>query len=116
MKITRKQLRQIINEATSCPVATQSKDVNSENKRKASSNEKIMYGHPDSVSVLAPLQEVGKLCGNCVAFDITKKMQDCGGANAQGTVGYCKMHDFSCAAEKTCLNWAPGGPNKDKAV
>jgi hypothetical protein len=22
------------------------------------------------------------------------------------------MHDFSCAAEKTCLTWAPGGPKK----
>jgi len=26
--------------------------------------------------------------------------------------GYCKMHDFSCAAEKTCLTYAPGGPKK----
>ena len=43
---------------------------------------------------------------------ISKKMIACGGANEEGTVGYCKMHDFSCAAEKTCLTYAPGGPKK----
>ncbi len=109
MKITRRQLRQLINEAVdgnNCPLATKDKALNSRNKEKAAANEGIMYGHPDNVAVLEPLKAQGKLCGNCVAFDTSKEMIACGGANKEGTVGYCKMHDFSCAAEKTCLTWA----------
>ena len=120
MKITRKQLRNIIKEAVAqlsenkgCPEATQDKKINAENKKKAASNKKIMYGHPKEVEVLSALAEKKQLCGNCVAFDITPQMVKCGGANEKGTVGYCKMHDFSCAAQKTCLTWAPGGPKKE---
>jgi predicted RNA-binding Zn-ribbon protein involved in translation (DUF1610 family) len=96
----------------SCPIATQNKRVNRQNKLKAASDPQIKYGHPDRRRILRPLAEQGKLCGNCAAFDVSEQMQQCGGANVEETRGYCKMHDFTCAAQKTCLTWAPGGPKR----
>ena len=113
MKVTRRFIRNLIKEAAgddSCPAATQDKGLNAKNKADAAKNPKIKYGHPDKVPELESLAKQKKLCGNCAAFDISKTMVSCGGANEEGTVGYCKMHDFSCAAEKTCLTYAPGGP------
>ena len=115
MKVTRKFIKNLIKEAKgddSCPSATQDKDLNSKNKMLAADNPDIKYGHPNQVAALKALAKEKKLCGNCAAFDITPQMVNCGGANEEGTAGYCKMHDFSCAAEKTCLTWAPGGPKK----
>ena len=115
MKITRRFIKNLIKEAKgddSCPAATQDAKLNSENKRKAARNPKIKYGHPSKVKELQKLAKNNKLCGNCAAFDVSKKMIKCGGANKKDTSGYCKMHDFSCAAEKTCLTWAPGGPKR----
>jgi hypothetical protein len=53
-------------------------------------------------------------CGNCAAFDITKKMKSCiakgigsePGSDAMdtidaGTLGYCKFLKFKCAAKRT---------------
>ena len=122
MKITRKQLRSIIKESLStvfeaasdfvCPPATQDKDLNSENKRKAAAAKDIKYGHPDKVPELKKLEEKGQLCGNCAAFNITPEMVDCGGASKDGATGYCEMHRFTCMAKKTCLTWASGGPKR----
>ena len=115
MKVTRRFLRNLIKEAKgeeSCPIATQEKDVNHANKGMAAIDRKIAYMHPEDAVKILQLADEGKLCGNCAAFDISDKMIECGGANSEGTVGYCKMHDFSCAAEKTCLTYAPGGPKR----
>ena len=114
MKITKRFIRNLIKEAkgeASCPAPTQDNRLNSKNKKKAAKNPKIMYGHPRKVKELQKLAKENKLCGNCAAFDISKKMKDCNVKVEQG-MGYCKMHDFSCAAEKTCLTYAPGGPKK----
>ena len=115
MKLIMEGWRKFLKEAVeelACPVATQDQRVNSQNKKKAADNPKIMYGHPSEVEALRSLAEQGKLCGNCAAFDVSQQMQQCGGANAEETRGYCKMHDFTCAAQKTCLTWAPGGPKR----
>ena len=115
MKVTRKFIKNLIKEAKgddSCPSATQDKDLNSKNKMLAADNpaaNALNLQGADTATVPSGQQ---KLCRNCAAFDITPQMVDCGGANEEGTAGYCKMHDFSCAAEKTCLTWAPGGPKK----
>ena len=115
MKVTKRFLINLIKEAKgedTCPAATQEQEVNDTNKGKAAVNRKIAYMHPEDAQKILDLAEKGSFCGNCAAFDISSKMVDCEGANSEGTVGYCKMHDFSCAAEKTCLTWAPGGPKK----
>ena len=115
MKITRRFIKNLIKEAkgdNSCPVATQEKEINISNKGNAAIDRKIAYMHPEDADKILKLSKEGSLCGNCAAFDITTEMVACGGANEEGTVGYCKMHDFSCAAGKTCLTWATGGPKR----
>lgn len=125
MKVTKRFLRNLIKEAKgddSCPAATQDQNLNSKNKKIAAKNPKIMYGHPSKVKELQKLAKENKLCGNCAAFDVTKKMQKCMNKEykevtakfliGNNKTGYCKMHDFSCAAAKTCLTWAPGGPKR----
>ena len=81
-----------------CPVATQEEEVNSSNKAKAAVNRQIAYMHPEDAKKILELAEDEKLCGNCAAFDISAQMKDCGVEVGQG-FGYCKMHDFSCAAD-----------------
>lgn len=114
MKITRTFLRYILKEAkeeNECPEPTQDPELNKLNKGKAAVNRKIAYMHPEDAQKILEMVEEEKLCGNCAAFDISQEMIDCGVEVDKG-FGYCKMHDFSCAAEKTCLTWAPGGPKK----
>jgi hypothetical protein len=67
------------------------------------------------------------LCGNCAAFDVTKKTLDCiakgigtdGGSEdphdviEAGQLGYCRFLKFKCAAKRTCDAWVVGGPIKD---
>ena len=115
MKITKRFIINLLKEVKgddTCPVATQEEEINTANKCKAAINREIAYMHPEDALKIIEMVEEDKFCGNCAAFDITPQMVDCGGANEEGTVGYCKMHDFSCAAEKTCLTWAPGGPKR----
>jgi F0F1-type ATP synthase assembly protein I len=114
MKITRTFLRYLLKEAkeeNECPEPTQDPELNALNKGKAAVNRKIAYMHPEDAQKILEMVEEEKLCGNCAAFDISQEMIDCGVEVGKG-FGYCKMHDFSCAAEKTCLTWAPGGPKK----
>ena len=114
MKITRSFIKNILKEQAgdnSCPLATQEEEVNLANKGKSAVDRKIVYMHPEDAAKILALSEEGKVCGNCAAFDISEQMKSCGVKVDQG-FGYCKMHDFSCAAEKTCLTYAPGGPKK----
>lgn len=116
MRVTLKYIRNLLREAAgedSCPEASQDKDLNDENKEKAAINPKIKYGYPSEVPELLQLAEQNKYCGNCAAFNISEQMIQCGAATNAGDRGYCMMHEFSCAAEKTCLTWAPGGPKRD---
>ena len=57
-------------------------------------------------------------CANCVAFDISPRMERCmpGPVSAAGKLGYCWMHDFKCASLRTCATWAGGGPITTDAV
>lgn len=117
-----------------CPPATQSIELNLENRKKAI--DEYMYGPMDPNK---PNEEYWvKLadewntdadsvkdarCGNCAAFDISDKMQDCiaKGIGSEpgsdpfdtidaGTLGYCKFLKFKCAAKRTCSAWVEGGP------
>ena len=115
MKITRRYIVNLIKEVKgddSCPAATQDKELSNFNRGVAAQDRKEAYMHPEDAIKILELAEEGKLCGNCAAYDISPKMVACDGADEEGTYGYCKMHDFSCAAEKTCLTYAPGGPKR----
>lgn len=118
-----------------CPPATQSIELNLKNRQKAI--KEYMYGPLDPNKpnrefweALAKQWDVSNIediksarCGNCAAFDISKKMQDCiaagigseEGSDAMetvnaGTLGYCKFLKFKCAAKRTCNAWVEGGP------
>lgn len=121
-----------------CPPATQSIDLNLTNRQKAI--EEYGYGplnpnepNEDFWQRLADKWNTNDIesvkasrCGNCAAFDITDRMQDCiaRGIGSEpgsdpmstidaGTLGYCKFLKFKCAAKRTCDAWVEGGPIKD---
>lgn len=67
------------------------------------------------------------LCGNCAAFNQTRKMlkciedglspdrmQDAMEVVDAGDLGFCEIFDFKCAANRTCAAWIVGGPIKDE--
>ena len=63
-------------------------------------------------------------CGNCAAFNQTKRILDCiasgiGGSEGEewdtidaGDLGLCEFFDFKCASLRTCDAWVGGGPIK----
>jgi hypothetical protein len=109
----------------SCPVPTQDLKANTENRDAAIKADHIQYGplnvdepgtfwediadHWDT-SVEAAKSSV---CGNCVAFDISPRMNECmpgPTSDDDGVLGYCWMHHFKCHSARTCRTWAKGGP------
>ena len=93
-----------------CPEPTQNPKLNDENKLKAAMDKEIQYGYPEEM-----LSE-NKKCGNCAAFNVSENMIKCGGASEDYSTGYCMMHEFTCAADKACLTWAPGGPKTEDSL
>jgi hypothetical protein len=121
-----------------CPPATQSIDLNLENRKKAI--DEYDYGPMDPnepneeywarIAAEWNMSDIEQAksarCGNCAAFDITDRMQDCiakgigseAGSDPMdtidaGTLGYCKFLRFKCAAKRTCIGWVEGGPVED---
>ena len=124
------RILEIIEEAkSSCPIATQDLEVNTVNRDFA--QEKYNYG-PLNIDEPGNYWEgVAKewdttveaakesLCGNCVAFDISPRMEDCmpGPVSEDGgRLGYCWMPQFKCHSLRTCHTWAKGGPITDDEV
>ena len=120
-----------------CPPATQSIDLNLKNRQKAideyhygpldpnAPNEEFWQAKADEWNMSDPEQANSARCGNCAAFDISEKMQDCiakgiGGNDDNvdiieaGKLGYCRFLKFKCNALRTCSAWVEGGPIKDK--
>ena len=102
-----------------CPPATQDVKINARNRKQAF--DKFGYGPrnvkepEDYWKKMAEFWEVSvekakeQNCGNCVAYDVSQRMKDCGvGEN----LGYCWMHNFQCQSARTCKTWAKGGPIK----
>ena len=102
-----------------CPPATQDVKINARNQKQAF--DKFGYGPrnvkkpEDYWKKMAEFWEVSvekakeQNCGNCVAYDVSPRMKDCGvGEN----LGYCWMHNFQCQSARTCKTWAKGGPIK----
>jgi len=113
----------VAEEEMKCPPATQDVDINTKNRNSTIKNH--MYG-PLNVDEPADYwekiadkwdtsEEAAKksLCGNCVAFDISPRMEDCMPgqiSDGDGRLGYCWMHHFKCHSARTCDTWAKGGP------
>ena len=122
-----------------CPPATQSIELNLKNRQKAideyhygplnpnEPNEEYWQELADKWNTTDIDSVKHNRCGNCAAFDITSKMQDCiaKGIGSEpgsdpmstidaGTLGYCKFLKFKCAAKRTCDAWVEGGPIQDK--
>ena len=130
-----KTLRQYINivEAaeSSCPLAT--KDIELNTKNRDFTQDKYNYGPlnidepgdywEDVADEWDTTVEAAKksLCGNCVAFDISPRMEDCMPGSVSddadgGRLGYCWMHHFKCHSLRTCHTWAKGGPIDEDEV
>ena len=106
-----------------CPPAT--KDVALNTKNRNATRENHMYGPLNvkepgdywekiadkwDTSVEAAKKSV---CGNCVAFDISPRMEEClpgPVSDGDGKLGYCWMHHFKCHSARACDTWATGGP------
>jgi hypothetical protein len=152
MKITKRQLRTLIKESILrlreqardfvCPAPTQDLELNTRNRNSAIEADYIQYG-PLNLSDEAywdraadhwkTTPDVAKEsnCSNCVAFDVSPRMQECmpGEIMSQEeiedamenneeveTLGYCWMHSFKCHSARTCYTWAAGGPIKEDEV
>jgi len=115
---------------TVCPAATQDIELNTKNRNAAIKAEHIKYG---PLNVLQPGDYYEKAakhwdtsveaakesnCSNCVAFDISPRMDECMPgpvSDEEGRLGYCWMHHFKCHSARTCYTWAAGGPiDEDK--
>ena len=116
-------------EGMDCPPATQDVAMNTKNRN--STIENHMYG-PLNVDEPADYwkkiadkwdtsEKAAKksLCGNCVAFDISPRMEECMPgkvSDKDGRLGYCWMHHFKCHSARTCDTWAKGGPITDNKI
>ena len=131
-------LRKILNEAEieKCPAPTQNIELNLQNRQKAINeygygplnpnepNEKFWQDKADMWKLDNPNDAKKSVCGNCAAFDITKKTLDCiaKGIGSEkdsydvinaGKLGYCRFLKFKCASARTCDAWVVGGPLTD---
>lgn len=109
----------------SCPAATQDLMLNTKNRDASIKAQHIQYG---PLNVNKPgnyWKEIAKYwntteeaakdtnCSNCVAFDISPRMDECMPgvtSDADGRLGYCWMHNFKCHSARSCRTWAKGGP------
>ena len=111
--------------AMACPTATQNLELNTKNRDAAIKAEYIQYGPlnvdepgdywKDIAEYWNTTEEAAKksLCGNCVAFDISPRMDECmpgETSDKDGRLGYCWMHHFKCHSARSCRTWAKGGP------
>jgi hypothetical protein len=123
MKTLRQYISLIEAAESSCPLAT--KDIALNTKNRDFTQDKYNYG-PLNVSEPGDYWEgvaeewdttveaaKASNCGNCVAFDISPRMDKCMPgitSDQDGRLGYCWMHHFKCHSARTCHTWAKGGP------
>lgn len=114
----------------SCPLATHNLELNTRNRDKSIEADYIQYGPlnltdeqywVDLAEHWKTTPDVAKNsnCGNCVAFDISPRMEECMPgevSDPDGRLGYCWMHHFKCHSARTCRTWAVGGPITQDSV
>tara|TARA_Y100001938_G_scaffold150021_1_gene239251 strand:- start:9242 stop:9766 length:525 start_codon:yes stop_codon:yes gene_type:complete len=141
MKLLMEQWRKFVKESVKvslekvgkyiCPPATQDLELNTKNRNSAINADHIKYG---PLNVLEPGDYYEKAaehwnttveaakksnCSNCVAFDISKRMDECMPgpvSDDEGRLGYCWMHHFKCHSARACYTWAAGGPIDEDSV
>jgi len=127
-QVTRTQMPQ---RGAQCPPATQDLELNTRNRDRAIQTDYIQYG---PLNVRSPGDFWEKIaafwnttvagakksrCANCVAFDVSPRMQECmpgPTSDEDGQLGYCHMHNFKCHSARSCRTWAKGGPIRDDAT
>ena len=95
-----------------CEDAISDEQLNLKNKCKAAIDQDVAYMHPDSARKILEFAEQGRLCGNCMAFDISDRVKECG-VDVDAGHGYCTGYDFMCHKDKTCLSHGEGGPKTE---
>ena len=127
------KLRDIIlkEDNETCPAATQDLLLNTKNRDAAIKAEHIQYGplnvsEPgkywiDIAKYWNTTEEAAKgtNCSNCVAFDISPRMDECMPgvtSDPDGELGYCWMHHFKCHSARSCRTWAKGGPIEKDSI
>lgn len=129
--IERNNRKMIGEQEMDCPEASKNLKLNTKNRNKSIEADYIKYGplnvdepgnywenlakHWDTTEKAAKKS----LCGNCVAFDISPRMEECMPgvtSDEDGKLGYCWMHNFKCHSARTCYTWAKGGPITEDTV
>ena len=115
----------------SCPAATQDIMLNTKNRDASIRADFIQYGPlnvnkpgkywKDIAIYWNTTEEAAKdtNCSNCVAFDISPRMDECMPgvtSDPDGRLGYCWMHHFKCHSARSCRTWAKGGPIKKDSI
>ena len=113
-----------------CPPAAKNLKLNTKNRNAAIKAEHIQYGPLNlndeeywkrAAEHWNTDEDTAKksLCGNCVAFDISPRMEECMPgpvSDDDGRLGYCWMHHFKCHSARTCYTWAAGGPIEEDEI
>ena len=92
-----------------CEKAISDDNLNIDNKAEAALDQEVAYMHPDAAMKIVEFARQGRLCGNCMAFDVSEEAQSCG-VDVDAGFGYCTGYDFMCHEDKTCLSHGEGGP------
>ena len=113
-----------------CPAPTQDLELNTKNRNASIEAEHIQYG-PLNLNDEDYWERAAEhwntdvetakksVCGNCVAFDISPRMDECMPgpvSDDDGRLGYCWMHHFKCHSARTCYTWAAGGPIEEDKI
>ena len=116
--------------ANACPLPTRNLELNTRNRNRAIEEKHIQYGplNLDDEVYWARVAKFWKTtvqvakksrCGNCVAFDISSRMEECmpgKTSDKDGRLGFCWMHHFKCHSARVCYTWAKGGPIKSDKI
>lgn len=92
-----------------CDSPIKDDELNKTNKGEAAIDQDVAYMHPDAAVKIVEFAQAGRLCGNCMAFDVSPEAQACG-VDVESGYGYCTGYDFMCHEDKTCLSHGEGGP------
>ena len=87
-----------------CPEASMNPQLDASNKQASISDASVSYTDVGGTSEQA--------CGNCNAFDVSQRMQQCI-QDSTSQRGYCWTNSFVCSAAGICNKWKFGGAITD---